>query len=337
MKKTVTTLFAMLAMLILILDSKTAMLGASQGLVLCFFTLIPSLLPFFFLSNLLCSAVSGRRWKLFRPVERLFRIPTGAAAILLTGFLAGYPVGARQVTQAYCQGQLTKQQAQRMLAFSSNAGPAFLFGILGSKFGDIGIIWILWLIHILSALVVSMLLPGENSGYTARSEKNVSVSEALDSALHSIAIVCGWVILFRVIIAFLQRWFLWLLTRQVQVCIIGLMELANGCCMLDSIPNPGLRFTMASAFLSFGGVCVTLQTLSVTKGLGVGMYLRGKTMQCLFSIILSLILQQFLFSACDCIPLSWYTYSILILIILTGLLYFAFSQKKSGNLKLIGV
>ena len=65
--------------------------------------------------------------------------------------------------------------------------------------------------------------------------------------------VCGWVILFRILIAFLERWFLWLLPASVRVAVTGLLELSNGCCALAEIKDFKMRFLLCSGMLSFGG------------------------------------------------------------------------------------
>jgi len=61
---------------------------------------------------------------------------------------------------------------------------------------------------------------------------------------------------------------------------------------------------IASAILSFGGVCVYMQTLSVTEGLGIGWYFPGKVLQTVFSLMLSGIAQLMLFSAEDRVDIS---------------------------------
>ena len=135
---------AALALLLLILDSRTALQGAREGLDLCFRSVVPSLFPFLVLTGMLTSSVSGLKLVFLRPLGRWMGIPQGAEGIFLTGILGGYPAGAQSVHQAYKAGQLTKEDARRMMAFCNNAGPAFLFGILGSHFEKTGILWILW-------------------------------------------------------------------------------------------------------------------------------------------------------------------------------------------------
>jgi len=108
------------------------------------------------------------------------------------------------------------------------------------------------------------------------------------SAAKAMCLVCCWVILFRILIVFLKEWFLWMLPQWAQVLLMGMLELTNGCCELQLISNVQLRFVLCSCMLAFGGVCVLLQTISVTKGLSLVWYLKGKLQQTVFSLLLSL-------------------------------------------------
>ena len=278
---------ASLGMLILILDGKTALEGARQGVELCLRTVIPSLFPFFLLSILLTGSFMGLRLSLLRPAGRLFSLPQGAESILISAFLGGYPVGAQCLAEASRAGQLERRDTERLLAFCNNAGPAFLFGMVASMFPRQWMAWALWGIHIVSAWMVSALLPG--GGNTARldGKASPSLSSAMVSAVTVMSQVCGWVVLFRVVIAFLHRWALWLLPTAAQVAVTGLLELSNGCCDLAAIEDVSLRFVVCSGILAFGGLCVTMQTISVTRGLSLKHYFLGKGLQTLFSLFLS--------------------------------------------------
>ncbi len=281
-----TGLLAAIGMIFLILDAKTALLGAMDGVSLCLRSLIPSLLPFFLLSNLLTGALAGISIPILSPIGKLCGIPSGAEALLLAGFLGGYPTGAQGVAQAYEVGALKRDDAGRLLSFCSNAGPAFLFGIIGTKFSNMKIVWALWLIHILSALVVGMILPGKGEKQVRlQPGKPITVPQALQRSLKITATVCGWVILFRVLLAIFTRWIFWLIPAWLQVAMTGILELANGCCDLSSIPQEPLRYLVCSVILSLGGLCVLMQTASVTGSLGLGWYIPGKLLQSCFSFI----------------------------------------------------
>lgn len=282
---------AALGMLLLILDGKTALAGAQEGIDLCIRTVIPSLFPFFVLSSVLLGSLSAN-W--LRPLGKLCGMPEGTEALLLVGFLGGYPTGAQCIAQAYQAGQLSKNQAERMLAFCNNAGPSFLFGMIAPMFDHAYIAWLLWGIHIVSALAVAVTLPKEASPAARITLQQVSLPQALSKGVYTMTLVCGWVILFRIVITFLNRWFLWLLPVSAQVIVSGLLELSNGCIALGRIETIGLRFIICAALLSFGGLCVTMQTVSVTKGLSLRLYMPGKLMQSVISLILAYFTQLFI-------------------------------------------
>lgn len=327
-RKLWTSIPAAFGLLVLILDTKTALTGASQALELCIRTVIPSLLPFFVLSILLTSALTGESIPFLRPLGRLCGVPRGAESLLLIGMLGGYPAGAQCVAQA----NLRKQDAQRMIAFCNLAGPAFLFGIVAGKFSSSYAPWLLWGIHIFSALFVANLLPGKSRETAVlRSGNPLRISDALQRSLRIMASVCGWIILFRILIAFLERWFLWLLPIPAQVAITGILELSNGCCDLGRISSEGLRFIIASAILASGGLCVTMQTVSVTSGLSLKTYLVGKFLQVLFSIFLAALLQARRMP----IPILFWI-AILLAIVIT-LKFLHKKQNNSSISQLVGV
>ena len=333
-----TGILAALALLLLILDTKTAISGAREGIRLCVMTVIPSLFPFFLLSSLLTSALAGTKTKLLAPICRLLRIPKGSESIILVGVLGGYPMGAQAVTQAYTSGVLKKEDARRMLGFCSQAGPAFLFGIIGAAFYDSRLVWILWGIHLFSALLVGLILPGGSvNSATLRSGKVLTLPEALEKSITALIRVCGWIVLFRIVLAFANRWFLWLLHPQMQIAINGLAELTIGCTSLSYIPKEGLRFVICAGMLGFGGLCVTLQTMSVTEPLGLGMYLPGKLLQGMFSVILAMAAQYFLFSADDRVKLTPALYAIPIILAIGILLLRQKREKNSSNFPLVRV
>ncbi len=280
---------AALGMLLLILDSKTALTAAGEGIELCIRTVIPSLFPFFMLSGILVSNLMGAKIPGLSWLGTLLGIPKGAESILITAFLGGYPVGAKAVRDAWANGQLDKDAAEHLLSFCNNAGPAFLFGMAAPMFSHAYTGWILWGIHIVSALGAGMVFRGATCSVSSLPYKGqTSLSNAMKSALSVTAQVCGWVVLFRIVNGFLGRWVLWLLPPAGQAAVAGFLELANGCASLGSIPTENLRLIICSAILAFGGVCVTMQTVTVSRGLSMKYYFLGKIVQTVYSILLSM-------------------------------------------------
>ena len=277
---------------LLIIDTKTAFSSAAEGVALCIQTLLPSLLPFFVFSAFITQAFTGSTVPLLRPIARLFHIPPGGESLLVSAFLGGYPVGAQSVAAAYSSGSVSRGEAERLLAYCSNAGPSFLFGITAAMFSDSRFPWLLWGIHIISAWMVSRFFPPKEKAVMCSRPCHISFTAMMSGAVKAMASVCGWVILFKIILGFFEKWFLWLLPEEMQVIFTGFLELANGCCSLYLIEDLQLRFIICSGMLAFGGLCVAMQTISVIKELSVKNYLCGKLLHMIFCVFLSALLYR---------------------------------------------
>lgn len=284
-------IFAGIGFMILILDTKTALVGALEGLQLCLQVLIPSLFPFMFLSIILTSALSTGKIRYLSVLARILQIPENALHIVPIGLVGGYPVGAWAVSYSVHQGHISRETGKRMLAFCSNAGPAFIFGIGSRLFPHAKWCWALWLIHILSALLTGYLIPANNIDPSPEvTLREHGASNPLEKAIKNMALVCGWVILFRIVMTYLQHWFLWLLPVCWQVVLAGILELSNGCYGLVQIEDLSIRFILCTAFLSLGGVCVAFQTFSITKGMDNSWYFPGKLLQTALSVLMGCML-----------------------------------------------
>lgn len=286
--------FWVICLLILILDSKTVIASAAQGIDLCVRVLIPSIFPFLVISSLV--AANAGHCAIIRPLVRPLRLPEGAEDLFFLGLLSGYPVGASMVSQAARSNRIAKRDADRLLAFCSNAGPSFIFGIGATLFPRIGYCLAQWLIQIMSAALVGIITPGKQTTAKEKRGQRLSVPRALQNALPSMASICGWVVLFRILITVLDRWALWILPPEGEILARGILELANGMVSMSEIGNIGQRMIYTSMLLSFGGICVWMQTLSVADGLSTRYYLPGKLAQSAISFLLATA-AQFLFPA----------------------------------------
>lgn len=321
--------FAAIAMIVVILDTKTAILGAKVGLTLCITTVIPSLLPFFALTGLVTGSLVGIKSSVLRPLEQVCRMSEGTGVLLLTGLIGGYPTGAQCVADAYRQCTISRGNAKRLLTFCSNAGPSYIFGILALQFSAPSAPWLLWGIHILSCIAVAIISPGDyRNEEVSLVPQNLSFISAVERAAKNMAKVCMWVILFRVFIAFVDRWVLWYFDPCGVVLLSGILEITIGGTELTCISIEGLRFVVCSLLLGFGGVCVVLQTSSVIGDLPITSYMKGKLIQAFISLVLSLGVQFYLMPTGD--RLEFAPINILVLgLISTFFTVFLLKSKKS--------
>lgn len=271
------TSLAALGMVILILDSKTAVKGAAEGIEICLNLVIPSLFPFIFLSNILTSSLNR------------------SGSLFIIGMLGGYPSGAQTLRTAYNLGNLPKGSAQKMLGYCNLAGPAFIFGMLSSLFTKAYIPWILWGIHIAANLIPCCIFHDTKSANKLYANKNIpSASEMLLQSVRSISLICGWVFLFRILLCILEARLLNRFPLIYGAILSGLLEMTNGCCKLYAF-SESTRFVLCSCFLGFGGVCVLLQTSSIVKELGIKYYVKGKFIHGVLSTILAFLLAPIIF------------------------------------------
>lgn len=295
--------------LYLFLCPQQASAAITDGLNLCAHTIVPSMFPYFVLSGLFislgCADKLGRR--LSGVMSKLFSVSGRGAAPLLLGLVGGYPLGAKTVADLYTQNQLTKEEAEKLLFFCCNAGPAFIIGVVGGAlYRSAAAGLALYLIHIVSALLCGILPFSKPAKPASVSQKSKSAQplpfssalvHAVDSALHTALKVCSFILLFSLLTGVEKQ----LLPSSIlSVVLSGLTELSTGCAALAA-ENVSwqLKFSLTSAFLAFGGVCVLCQTLSVISEsrLPIKPYFLGKVLQALLSAVMAYPISYFLKSA----------------------------------------
>lgn len=278
-------ILAFCAILIVILDSKTAIASAADGIRMCTQQVIPAIFPILVLSVWLTNAMESIGFSILRPLGRILRIPDYAVSLLIPAFFGGYPVGAQCTAEQWRRGRLSKDTAEKMLSFCNNAGPSFIFGFLPLVLSNTVRIWQVWLIHIGSAVLAGTILC--NTEEQASHPVTMKKAPVMGTAVRAMALICGWVILFRVLVGFLERWFLWRLPTLFSVILIGALEVTNGCVHLRDIPDEAFRTILCSGMLSFGGLCVHMQTMTVLQGLSIKNYWEGKLLQTLCSLLMA--------------------------------------------------
>ena len=293
----------LVATIALVAAPTEAIAGAKDGLTLCFNVIVPSLFPFFVLSSLVVdlglAAYLGRALEgLMRP---LFRVSGSCAAAVALGFIGGYPVGARTALQLYEQGLCTRTEAERLLAFCNNSGPAFILGVVGAGvFGDSRVGLLLYLTHALASLLVGLLFrfyggsekrrapsarPKPIQTVTLPAAFTGAVSRALQSTLN----ICAFVVFFAVVLRLLSAYGVLsglaaLLSlagfegEWARRLVAGLLELSSGVASLRGGTELAGRVSMAAFMLGWAGLSVHCQVLSflVDSGLSARVYLTGK-------------------------------------------------------------
>lgn len=292
----------------LVLYPGQSMEAGREGLTLCFNVIIPSLFPFFVLSSLVVEL--GMAQYPGKVLERvmlpLFRVGGPCASALILGFVGGYPVGARTAINLYKSGQCSRTEAERLLAFCNNSGPAFILGVVGTGVfasGNIGLL--LYLAHMAASLCVGLLFrfykwqeqptsrtrAGRTQFQTARF--SAAFTASISNSLQSVLSICAFVLFFSVIIrllslsgalalgaGILDRLLapLALSPGRAEQLLIGMLEISSGVASLTGTGALAGRVSAAAFMLGWAGLSVHCQVLSFLgdSGLSVRTYLAGK-------------------------------------------------------------
>jgi len=164
----------------------TVLTAAREGLFLWLNNVMPALLPFMIVTNMLIATGFARHLgNLLAPVmRRVFGLPGAGGFAFVIGLTSGYPLGAKTVADLHKNGELTTQDAQHLLAFCNNAGPLFILGVVGvGFFENVTMGYVLWAGHVLAAVVVGVLLRGKADCVTASRAlpvTNVDIGKVLD-------------------------------------------------------------------------------------------------------------------------------------------------------------
>ena len=114
--------------------------SVAEALALCARSVVPSLFPFLVASSALLALGFGELaapW-LAGLMEPLFRVPGAGSAALVLGLVGGYPIGAKTAADLYRENLVSREEAERLLAFCNNSNPVFLISVLGvGVFGSV--------------------------------------------------------------------------------------------------------------------------------------------------------------------------------------------------------
>jgi sporulation integral membrane protein YlbJ len=275
--------------------------GISRGLSICSSIIIPSLFPFLVLAGFavksgLCDTI-GRF--LEKPTRLLFRLPGCCAPGILISFIGGYPTGGIAVGQLLEQGSINKSQAQRMLCFCVNGGPAFIISAVGAgMMGEIRSGVILYCAHIAASLILGLIqrigVPSSEAQPPARGgQKFISCRlspaaafvESVNGACQSLLMMCGFIVIFAALLSIFDACGF---VKQIESAVLlalnsgmsqnpvskivsavfsSLLEVSSGC--VESSGTGAATPVLLGMALGWGGLSIHCQIAATLHGKGL--------------------------------------------------------------------
>lgn len=313
MKKQQWIVFLLLALLLsFFFFPDTCFKGAKNGLNLWFFTIIPSLLPFLIVSNLilhlnlLCylTPILAPVFKKFFPVSEAGCYP------ILIGMLSGYPMGAKACADLVRNKSISKNEGQHLLSFVNNASPMFITSFIATQSLALpSLSYIFYGIILTSSYLCNILswifffrreVPGtytQSPKKASSSTQKVNMAAALDSSILNsfitITKIGGFIILFSILGEFVL-----LLPDTLSMfryLLLCMVEITTAIHFVSQSPySVQTKIILTLATTTFGGLSGLFQTQSVIAGSGLSLkhYILTKLLQTLLVLFEIFLLKQ---------------------------------------------
>ena len=257
----------------MVIFPSVAIYSAQKGIFLWAQSVLPALLPFFICANFLnyMGAV-----KVIRPSLFPFAMSV----------LSGYPMGAKIIGDMRKDNTISKNEAKRLISFCSTSGPTFMVGAVGvGMLGSTAAGVLIAVSHYLGAVLNGMIY----SFFFRRSKDRVGAApmrkreqgllelftDAILSAFKSLAIILAYIVLFMFLTDLMHMGglFSWIEYPPLKALAKGFFEMTVGCGALSECLNlsMGLKGVLCTFVLSWGGLSIIGQSMSMLSGSGVSL------------------------------------------------------------------
>lgn len=280
--------------ILIIIIPKTISDGIRCGINLCLHQVIPSLLPFILITNIMINYDSASALsKLFYPfLHKIFGVTKNGCFAVIISYLSGFPIGAKTIGQLYKTRQISKKEASHLMTFCNNCSISFAVNYLGlyclkGSMDTITIILFIFAPPLLVGIINQFFFQYDTCIIINNNAKvNIVKSTLLTLGKISIYVICFC------IIAQLLQLFSFIYKNQ----LLGILEITTG---LSAITSGQLSFSiLCSAFIccAFGGFCTMFQAFSFIEDNTIKKYyIYGKIEQCFILIVMLLIYYKVIF------------------------------------------
>ena len=285
MKQYSSGIIAVILFTAMLFSPRAVFSGATDGLLLWFEIVFPTLFPFMLISNLMISGgglhiIAGIFGKL---TGKIFATSRNGAFAVLTGFLCGYPMGAKVTADLVRSEKITREEAGYLLSFCNNTSPVFIMNFivwktLGHERLTAPTLVILFGVPIiLSYFFRRFYLKGQKSfpdpPTYSQGSKRLNLSSFFDDCMmnsfESIVKVGGYIIFFSILIALFEK----IGDSRILTFLLPSLEITNGIVMLhENFPAPLLHYPLILGLSSFGGICSVAQTKCMIQGTGLPIF-----------------------------------------------------------------
>lgn len=247
-------------------------------------SLIPSLFPFFMVSELLINygfiELIGELFK--NIMSRFFHLPGEASFVLIGSIISGFPSSSKYINELLENNQINEEEASYLLKFNHFSNPLFVIGTIGTLLlnnKNIGIL--ILLVHIITNFIIAFLfrpkenkyqsdkislIKGINKMHKKRINNNSSFSEILSNSIFktikTLLLLLGIITTFIIINTLFKKVFN--LNPFISSILSGILEMTGGIKNISLLNIPlNLKTSIITFFISFGGFSIHMQVMSI--------------------------------------------------------------------------
>lgn len=285
----------------IILNNKMVYSTISNSLNIWTNTLIPSLFPFFIISDILIDyniiRYIPRKIKMF--LCKVFNISESALVILLLSMISGFPSNARNTKTMYDKKLLSNDEASYILMFTHFSNPLFILTTVGLVFfnnNKLG--YIILIAHFTSNIILGVLFRNNNvptsshySSHEFEGHFGIILTNSIKHAIDTLLLIFGTLTVFLVISSVLINRFN--LGSYLSMILKGILEITMGLQSLSLLNISDIyKVVIATMLISFGGFSVHMQVVSqlVDTDIRYREFFHGRVYQALISGVLAFIL-----------------------------------------------
>ena len=274
-------LFTLACFLYLLFFPEDSLAAVRDGLSLWYRSVLPVLFPFLILSGIVTRLELTKQIpeKLLRPVCHAFGCSCQGCFAIVSGFLCGFPMGAKMTRDLQTSHLITGEEADFLYGFVNNVSPAFLMSFLALEQLHRPEYQAVFLFSVSGAAILYGLISRPQKGsFTQPSITPLSKSSCAGdtSRLFSVIDDCiqdgilaairlgAYITVFSLLSSAAEN----LLPDNIllQAAVAGLFEITNGCSAVAGLDLPlGLKVIWLCAVCAFGSLSAFAQTVSITS------------------------------------------------------------------------
>jgi len=252
--------------------------------------IIPSLFPFFMISELLINyGFIELITELTKNImSKYFHLPGSASFVLVGSMISGFPSSAKYIIELLTNKQINIKEAEYLLKFCHFSNPMFVIGTIGTLLLNNKTIGILiFIVHFLTNFIIAFIYKPKHNYYTKEKisiinainkmhKKRISnnlyfskiLSQSVFKTIKTLLLLLGIITTFIVAQTILNEIFQ--LEYITGAIVGGILEMTTG---IKSITNTNLPLNITASiiafFLSFGGLSIHMQVMSILSNTNI--------------------------------------------------------------------